>query len=513
MQGDNFFNWGESGKSIFCNLVRKYSMKFSISSLLLLNFLVLCIFKNNAQTPDKFLKKYGGNGIDLGNSVIEIYNRQYVVVGSTTSFGSGSTDVFLILIDSLGNQIWQKEFGSLGNDVGKSLIFNPIDSGFVISGYSNSFGNKGYDVFVIRTDKKGNLIWQKTYGNEDWDFGNDVCLSKDGNIIVCGKSINQVFGFGKEDGYVLKIDKLNGGLIWQKHIGGKENDEFKRVSFTHDGFITLCGQTESYDNSKGDFWFVKMNDHGDTLSIKNIGSTNKREVFYDFIQDLDSNLVLCGSVDSINTSKSINSVSYILKLNQKGVFISDTIMPFGSDKNERTISIASAKNNVIYYYVRTFDNSGFGMDVQPVIGNYNFIFYTATTYGDYGFDLASKIIPTVDAGFVIVGQTINNLDGRQEDILFVKVKDNDIVISGAPITSLSEHKQFQKDAIFYFNETIFFNNELKGSPHYQLYSSSGEVIIDDEITSEIIHLPNNLPSGIYFLHVPDQKISFKFFKE
>lgn len=488
-------------------------MSISKLSFLLLLFLILNIFKNNAQSPDKFLKKFGGTGIDIGNSVIEIYNRQYVVVGSTTSFGSGGTDVFLILIDSLGNQIWQKEFGSLGNDVGKSLIFNPIDSGFVVSGYTNSFGNKGYDVFVIRTDKKGNVIWQKNYGYDDWDFGNDICLSKDGNIVVCGKSINQVFGFGKEDGYVLKIDILSGGLIWQKQIGGKENDEFKRVLFTHDGFITLCGQTESYDNSKGDFWFVKLNEQGDTLMIKNIGSPNKREVFYDFIQDLDSNLVLCGSVDSINTSKSINSVSYILKLNQKGAFISDVIMPFGSDKNERTISIASAKNNVIYYYVRTFDNSGFGMDVQPVIGNYNFIFYTATTYGDYGFDLASKIIPTIDAGFVIVGQTINHLDGRQEDILFVKVKDNDIVISGAPLTSILEHKQFQKDKVYYFNETIFLNTLFEDSPKYKLYSSSGEIVLSGIITTDKIHLPYCLQSGIYFLNIPEKKISLKFFKE
>ncbi|MBK7667341.1 MAG: hypothetical protein IPJ32_08340 [Sphingobacteriaceae bacterium] len=110
---------------------------------------------------------------------------------------------------------WEKSYGGFNNDIGKSII-QLADSGFVIAGYTNSFGAGGYDMLVVRTDKAGTLIWQKTFGGLDWDFANAVKTTPLGDsLIIVGSTYS--FGYGKMDGYIVKTD-LNGIFQWQKHM-------------------------------------------------------------------------------------------------------------------------------------------------------------------------------------------------------------------------------------------------------------------------------------------------------
>src|SRR6218665_182260 len=112
-----------------------------MKKILLLLFMMAGMHLLNSQPPDRFYTKYGGEGTDKGYGVQEIYNRQYIVVGSSSSFGDGSTDAYLLLVDSMAAIVWQKKFGGVGADVGKSVIFNPADSGFIFTGFTSSFGN------------------------------------------------------------------------------------------------------------------------------------------------------------------------------------------------------------------------------------------------------------------------------------------------------------------------------------------------------------------------------------
>ena len=166
----------------------------------------------NSQPPSRFYTKFGGNGDDIGYSGKQTLDGQYIVAGSTSSYGNGNTDVYLVKVDSMGMLLWEKYIGGFGNDVGKSVI-QLADSGYVITGFTNSFGAGGYDAYTIRTDKNGNVIWQKTFGGLDWDFASDLVLGSDGNIFVVGNTVS--FGAGKKDGFVLKYDLL-GNLIWQR---------------------------------------------------------------------------------------------------------------------------------------------------------------------------------------------------------------------------------------------------------------------------------------------------------
>jgi hypothetical protein len=155
----------------------------------------------NAQPPTRFYTTFGGDGEDIAYGVKQTRDRQYIVVGSTSSFKQTNSDVYLIKVDSMGFSLWQKSYGGNGNDIGKSIVELP-DSGFVMTGFSDSNVNNGFDCYTIRTDKNGNVLWERYFGGDDWDFGNDICVAPDGNIVVVGSTTS--FGNGKKDGFVIK---------------------------------------------------------------------------------------------------------------------------------------------------------------------------------------------------------------------------------------------------------------------------------------------------------------------
>lgn len=207
---------------------------------LLLPLLFICNLAFT-QPPSRFYTKFGGNGIDIGYSAKPTLDGQYIIVGSTSSYGAGNTDVYLVKLDSMGNIMWQKTYGGFLNDVGKAVI-QVADSGYFIAGFTNSYGAGGYDSYLIRTDKMGNLIWQKTYGGLDWDFATDLVYTPDGNLAVVGNTSS--YGSGKKDGFALKYDFL-GNLIWQKLFGGIEDDELKAIITTNDNYLAAVGYTQS----------------------------------------------------------------------------------------------------------------------------------------------------------------------------------------------------------------------------------------------------------------------------
>ncbi|MBL7933126.1 MAG: hypothetical protein JNL60_14565, partial [Bacteroidia bacterium] len=231
--------------------------------------IILLFFALNigAQPPGKFYGTWGGNGDDVGYSGKQTKDGNYIVAGSTSSYGHGEVDVYLLKIDSMGSVIWDKTYGAFNSEVGKSVI-EVVDSGFVITGYTNSFGSGGYDAYLIRTDKNGNLIWQKTFGGTDWDFANDVVLGSDGNLHVVGYTYS--YGAGKKDGFILKYD-LQGNFLSHKFIGGAEDDELNSIIKTNDGFLATIGYTKSKNDLNGDIYFLKLDLNYDTLFTRTIG--------------------------------------------------------------------------------------------------------------------------------------------------------------------------------------------------------------------------------------------------
>ncbi len=148
-------------------------------------------------------RTFGGELWDEGRSVTQTAEGGYVVTGRTRSFGAGGFDVWLIKTDAAGDTIWTRTFGGGADDDGYSVA-QTTDGGYVVAGYTWSFAVGCWDVWLIKTDASGDALWTRTYGGMHWDFGRSVQQTTDGGYIIAGYT--KSFGAGYADAYLIKTD-------------------------------------------------------------------------------------------------------------------------------------------------------------------------------------------------------------------------------------------------------------------------------------------------------------------
>jgi hypothetical protein len=214
--------------------------------------------KLNITNNITFFKNYGGNDDDNSNSVTQTLDGGYIIVGSTVSFNGGDNDIWLIKTNNYGIQEWNKIFGGNNIDHGKS-VQQTLDGGYILTGSTMSYGAGGFDVWVIKTDQFGNMQWNKTYGGNKWDYGYSIQQTSDTGFIITGFTYS--FGSGFEDIWLIKINNL-GNIEWNKSFGGSKYDRGNSVKQTLDGGYIITGYTESYGNGSKDMWLIKTNNSG-----------------------------------------------------------------------------------------------------------------------------------------------------------------------------------------------------------------------------------------------------------
>jgi hypothetical protein len=220
------------------------------------------LIKTDANGNVQWAKTYGGTSWDEAYSVQQTSDGGYIVAGYTNSFGAGWDNIFLIKTDANGNIIWAKTYRGTGVDVASS-VQQTSDGGYIVAGSTNSFGGPFYDIFLIKTDASGNIIWTKTYGGMNSDGASSVQQTSDGGYIVAGWTHS--FGAGSYDIFLIKTD-ANGNVQWAKTYGGTSDDWTYSVRQTSDGGYIVAVYTESFGAGSSDIFLVKTDANG------NIGS-------------------------------------------------------------------------------------------------------------------------------------------------------------------------------------------------------------------------------------------------
>ena len=209
-------------------------------------------------------KTLGGSSRDEGYSVQQTADGGYIIAGRTQSFGSGGWDVYLIKTDGNGNEQWHKTFGGTADDGGYS-VQQADDGGYIIAGTTSSFGAGLNDVYLIKTDDNGNEQWHKTFGGTADDGGYSVQQTSDGGFILTGYSYS--FGGGGWDVYLIKTDG-NGNEQWHKTFGGAYYNCGYSVRQTRDGGYIIGGYCWS-SGTGSDVYLIKTDANGSTLNILN----------------------------------------------------------------------------------------------------------------------------------------------------------------------------------------------------------------------------------------------------
>jgi hypothetical protein len=216
-------------------------------------------------------KAYGGNLVEKAYAVAITPGGSFVAVGSTTSFGQGQEDIYIVKVDKDGNKVWEKTFGGIGSEEAWDIRYTN-DGGFIISGFTNSWGAQFFDAFLLKIDADGNEQWKKLYGGGSFDAGFCVRQTNDGGYAVLGQTHS--YGEGNGSFYFFKTDS-EGNVQWEKTYGGQAPDEGRYFQLTNDGGYILTGKTESKGAGDEDIYVLKVDNEGNLQWEKTYGGDKK----------------------------------------------------------------------------------------------------------------------------------------------------------------------------------------------------------------------------------------------
>jgi len=259
----------------------------------------LYVFKLNSSDNLLWTLKIGGTSdIDIGYSIIQTTDRNFVVSGYTTLYGGGG--IYVIKIDTMGNLLWSE---TIRGQKGYSIV-QTADKGFAIAGYTTSCSFCATNSYIIKLDSEGNGKWSETIGGALSDTAYSIIQTKDGGYIIAGTTAS--FGAGGNDAYVVKLDSA-GNIKWTKTIGGTTNDEAYSIVQTKDGGYVLAGATSSYGAGGNDMYIIKIDSTGTIKWTRTLGGTGN-DIAKSIVQTKDGGYVIAGNTTSINTTGDVSIV-------------------------------------------------------------------------------------------------------------------------------------------------------------------------------------------------------------
>ena len=436
----------------------------------------LCI----TQAPDTlWTKTYGGTGDDCCWSGQQTTDGGYFLAGYTQSFGLDSFDVYVVKTDSLGDTLWTKTYGGSGNDKGIAAQ-QTVDGGYIIGGWTTSYGAGSADLWLLKTDSQGDTLWTKTNGGAEYDMCRALQQTSDSGYIIVGTT--RSFGNGESDIYLIKTD-VDGDTSWTKAYGGSLSESGYSVQQTIDSGYIVVGITQSFGSGDYDVYILKTDPLGDTLWTIIYGGTSFDKGCY-IQQTVDSCYIMTGWTYSFGPGL---IAIILMKISVDG----DTIWTkfFGGPNSDAAYSVKQLPDEG-YILMGSTDSYGAGVfDIYLLRTNSDGDSLWAKAIGTPYWDFGWAGQQTSDGGFMVAGYT-SAPSGTDTNFYLVRTEPEQAV---------------EEEALHVIRNSIGMS--IISGPLVLPRDKKCKVF---DITGRVV-MPDRIKPGIYFIEV-DGKITKKVIK-
>jgi hypothetical protein len=294
--------------------------------------------------------EYGGSGWDAGYYVEQTSDGGYIVAGFTMSFGAGGQDLYLIKTDANGDTLWTHTYGGSEWDIG-TAVHQLSDGGFVIAGYTASSGPTGANLWMVRTDSLGSELWSHPYGTNQGDWAQAVEPTSDGGFILAGHS----FGFASNRSaiYLVKTD-AEGTVEWINHYLGVGSEYAADVLESSSGGYLVQGWTSSLGGGGKDMYLLKTDADGNYLWDRAYGgpADDGSEGYASLLEMADGGLVMVGHTASFGD---VDGDIWLVRTDAAGDTVRTWVIEQSGADNARSIVHAGGDDFVITGYATNSD--------------------------------------------------------------------------------------------------------------------------------------------------------------
>ena len=462
----------------------------SISFIITLT-LTTCSF---AQPDTLWTNTFGGSGNERGYSVQQTGDGGYIIAGYTESNGPATGDFYLIRTDASGIEQWTQTFGGNGDERGFS-VQQTSDGGYVIAGYTYSYGAGSADIYLIKTDSSGTEEWSKTFGGSSYDYAFSIQQTSDGGYIITGYT--KLPSSSNFDIYLIKTD-ASGTEQWSQTFGGTGNDYAYSVQQTGDGGYIIAGSSYPIGTNSSDIYLIKTDASGTEQWSQTFGGTGYNFA-YSVQQTSDDGYIIAGSTNAYGAG--LNDV-LLIKTDVSG--IEQWSQTFGGIGNDYACSMQQTSDGG---YIIAGYTIGVGyMDLPDVLLIKTDASGTEQwnqTFGGSDLDDGRSVQQTSDGGYIITGSTISYGAGGYDVWLLRLGPDLSGIVNSDP-PQLVNYSLLPASPNPCSSQTlIHFKMFITGNVQIHVYDQQGRIVAtlaDGWQTAGMHQVPFNtagLPSGIY----------------
>ncbi|MBK7570126.1 MAG: T9SS type A sorting domain-containing protein [Bacteroidetes bacterium] len=434
--------------------------------------------------------------------IVQTPDSGFMMAGITNGYGQGSNAIYVVKTTKDGTHMWSRALGGAAVELAYSISAD-ASGNYYIAGTSSSGGNGGYDGYLVCLNVLGFVQWEKYYGGSDWDFIYSVKVMPDQSILLAGESYT--FSDGGSDAWVLHLNSV-GDTLWTKHFGDTGNDAFKDINVGATA-IFLAGYVDSTDANGHDGFLVKLDYDGNEIWNQRYSNLGK-DILNGSVFVPSGNIIIYGATAPFDSVK--NDI-WVELIDTNGVSIWQNNS--GSSEDDYANKIIPIRNNDMVIvgqkdpsglgrkcmYLARYDETGFQQGPQSL--------------GGVNDEEGYSGVRTMEGGIAFVGYTTSYGVANKDAMLVylrydstITTLDYDVVIYIEQLSPIGVDEISSDNDIFLFpnpaSDKVTINSGFeKEVSSVLLYDYSGRQLHVQLDNQSKTFSTNGLSSGIYLLKI------------